>query len=365
MMLAGGLFEEAERGGVGAGGFAVALQQGGDETDARLGALGEFVIRGGRMVGEERPAHAFKEHQLRPVKLLLQGVVVVGLADVNDGGEVDGRTVTGARDEFTDGDLKLAGAFGSLDDAHVGLDGASGGRERGGEGEHQTRKDADRKGGGVHVGIIPVRERGVAEECWELGVGSAEWKGSVGRPVFYSAPRTPRSAFPLRSQYRIPPPLHTPVYVLFPILPFAAVVKVVTPPGRWGRGRYHMTRSTSSSSSIEQRRHPRQALAAGYAGLRVRRSGRSRYSLSGHAYDISAGGMRFELDSALKTGEAVDVEVTLPGRDACVIHAAGRVVRMCDKDPVGPVSMGLAFTNLLENETLASYLTRAASVAGN
>jgi c-di-GMP-binding flagellar brake protein YcgR len=108
-----------------------------------------------------------------------------------------------------------------------------------------------------------------------------------------------------------------------------------------------MSQHSSTEQPVEQRRYPRKAVTPGYSVVQVRRAGRSQYDLTGHVYDLSLGGMRFELDKALGEGEAVDVRVTLPGEPAGRFEARGVMVRYHD-DPgeAGPVRMGLAFDEL-------------------
>ncbi|MBL9140249.1 MAG: PilZ domain-containing protein [Phycisphaerae bacterium] len=59
-------------------------------------------------------------------------------------------------------------------------------------------------------------------------------------------------------------------------------------------------------------------------------------SMEGHAYDISLGGVRYELDSPLPAGTCVEVQIELPGaRDP--IRGSGQVVRVYDEaDDPGP-----------------------------
>jgi hypothetical protein len=88
-----------------------------------------------------------------------------------------------------------------------------------------------------------------------------------------------------------------------------------------------------------------------YSRLRVRTRGDSRYRWIGYVYDISASGMRFELDEAVRPGTRLDVHITLPARrgDSSVtcptpitFRAGGTVVRTHDDEP-GPIRMGMAF----------------------
>jgi hypothetical protein len=94
----------------------------------------------------------------------------------------------------------------------------------------------------------------------------------------------------------------------------------------------------------ETRRHHRLKLPAAYTLVRLRRAGKRRYAWTGYAYDISASGMRFELDEFLEAGCDVEVRVTLPGYQHTTFDAAGRVVRMHDDaDEPGPVRMAMTF----------------------
>ena len=66
--------------------------------------------------------------------------------------------------------------------------------------------------------------------------------------------------------------------------------------------------------------------------------------LEGHAYDISVSGVRFELDTALPAGMAVEIELTLPGLVDSV-RASARIVRVFDEhDDPGPRRMAAVFT---------------------
>ena len=96
-------------------------------------------------------------------------------------------------------------------------------------------------------------------------------------------------------------------------------------------------------SGRDRRRYPRLELQAAYTQVQVRRQGRSRYSLSGHAYDLSDGGVLFELDKPLNAGEKVQVRIVTNGAEGKTIHAAGRIVRLANTGQPGPSLMALAF----------------------
>ncbi len=110
----------------------------------------------------------------------------------------------------------------------------------------------------------------------------------------------------------------------------------------------------------DRRRHERTSLPAAYTRVLVRRPGRSRFSLAGHAYDISAGGIRFELDKPLPVGEEVDVKLKLPGVDT-PLRAHGTVIRFHDPDEVGPVRMGLKFNRVITDGRLFGQYVKASA----
>lgn len=61
----------------------------------------------------------------------------------------------------------------------------------------------------------------------------------------------------------------------------------------------------------------------------------------GHAYDLSDGGVRVELDAPLPVGTPVDVEMHFPGLGTPV-HMVGAVARLFDEiDDPGPRRMGI------------------------
>lgn len=115
-------------------------------------------------------------------------------------------------------------------------------------------------------------------------------------------------------------------------------------------------------SVAESRQHPRLKLPAMYTLVRVRRQGQERYSWTGYIYDISASGMRFELDSPLDLGSSIEVRAMLPGARQTTFHATGRVVRQLDDDAAGPVRMGMtfdAFQRHTDRTRLLDYLEGA------
>lgn len=81
----------------------------------------------------------------------------------------------------------------------------------------------------------------------------------------------------------------------------------------------------------------------------------------GHAYDISANGLRFELDEGIAVGQPLTVELLLPGAGGWV-KLAGKVVRLFDEaDDPGPRRMAVAvdsFENDSHRNRLLGHLDR-------
>ncbi|MEM8782025.1 MAG: PilZ domain-containing protein [Planctomycetota bacterium] len=103
---------------------------------------------------------------------------------------------------------------------------------------------------------------------------------------------------------------------------------------------------------------PRAAVPPMYTLLRAKRPGDEQFRWSGHLYDVSMTGMRFELDEPLKTGEQVQVRAMLPGTEHITIRVEGRVARMHEDGP-GPVRMGLLIERFLgphDRRKLTTYL---------
>lgn len=120
----------------------------------------------------------------------------------------------------------------------------------------------------------------------------------------------------------------------------------------------------AATHDFESRQYPRLTLPPMYTLVRARLLGEERYRWTGHAYDVSRSGIRFELDEALAPGTELELRVMLPsGHDHPTFKATGRVVRIHDdeEDRLGPVRMGLtfgSFASSLDRQTLENYLGR-------
>lgn len=102
----------------------------------------------------------------------------------------------------------------------------------------------------------------------------------------------------------------------------------------------------------EQRQNTRHKVNAPYTDVTVHRDAKDTPKLKGHAYDVSLGGIRIELDAPLEAGEYVRVDLRLPKHHDHPVKVAGRAVRFCDPDELGPIRMGIMFTHF---ESLADY----------
>lgn len=105
----------------------------------------------------------------------------------------------------------------------------------------------------------------------------------------------------------------------------------------------------SNHARVNRRQFERFMLEPGYtsAALRVHPDEQV-FTREGHIYDISEGGVCFEMDQAIEPGSTVSMRVDLPmnakdigpGRS---VFLTGNIV-WCDADEMGAVRMALAIT---------------------
>ncbi len=106
-----------------------------------------------------------------------------------------------------------------------------------------------------------------------------------------------------------------------------------------------------------------------YTPVRVRVADGGRGALDGHCYDVSAGGLQFELDHAVPAGTAIVVDLVLPALPGgeCAARRAVRAmanVVWTDESEPGPVRMAAAFTGFASDEdrrALVGHGVRASS----
>lgn len=116
-----------------------------------------------------------------------------------------------------------------------------------------------------------------------------------------------------------------------------------------------------------RRQFERFCLAPAYTDITVRVPGR-REPMSGHAHDISEGGLRMELDESIEPGTSIVLEVKLPAgtlRSGVVedVLARGTIMWADDDGARGPVLMGVHIdefaTNVDRDRLLGRFATGA------
>lgn len=123
------------------------------------------------------------------------------------------------------------------------------------------------------------------------------------------------------------------------------------------------------TNTLNRREHERFRLPAMYTSVIAHRAeaGASNPTLAseddlcGHAYDISEGGVRIELDDALPVGDSVQLNLDLPGIEHSVRSKAEVIWLNDEQDDPGPRRMALRFTEFdspADWLRLVSYLGR-------
>jgi hypothetical protein len=104
------------------------------------------------------------------------------------------------------------------------------------------------------------------------------------------------------------------------------------------------------TTNTNRRQHERFALAPMYTPITARLLENEEFTLEGHAYNISEGGVQFELDHPIAPGTSIALQITLPTGSAAVDLGPGRsvfvfanIIWIDDEEP-GPVRMAAAFT---------------------
>ncbi|GJM18343.1 MAG: hypothetical protein DHS20C14_05560 [Phycisphaeraceae bacterium] len=126
------------------------------------------------------------------------------------------------------------------------------------------------------------------------------------------------------------------------------------------------------SNQTERRRFERFALVPGYTAIAVRRRGEQGPWHLGHAYDVSEGGVRFDLDTSFEPGAIVEIKIDLPrssvhsgfdadlaGTDDAPVGATARVI-WCDQEGSCDTRLGVeiaAFADESDRSRLVRHLT--------
>ena len=102
--------------------------------------------------------------------------------------------------------------------------------------------------------------------------------------------------------------------------------------------------------TFNRRQFERFALPAMYTAVQATRPSQpADEPLTGHAYDISEGGARIELDEPLPEGEPLRVNFNLPGQTSAIAANASVVWVNPEEDDPGPRRMALRFTDFVSS----------------
>ena len=123
--------------------------------------------------------------------------------------------------------------------------------------------------------------------------------------------------------------------------------------------------SQINENAAESRKHSRLPLPAMYTLVRVKPRGADRFCWTGHIYDVSLTGMRFELDEPIDPGTVVEIRAMLPGANHVAFNATGIIVRFHDdENDFGPMRMGMMFEEFHheeDRESLTYYIDQAST----
>ncbi len=126
-----------------------------------------------------------------------------------------------------------------------------------------------------------------------------------------------------------------------------------------------MNQTTNTTSNDNRRTNERFITSPMHHSISIRNFESDTFTHDGHAYDISEGGVCFELDEPIAPGTKVGVMIHLPaGFDVGpgrAIFANGRVVWLGDLDEPGPIQMGVVFDYFCrkgDQERLQNFLHR-------
>lgn len=100
----------------------------------------------------------------------------------------------------------------------------------------------------------------------------------------------------------------------------------------------------------ERRRFDRYELPAMYTRVAIRCLDQDDFEWDGHAYDISRGGVRFEMDRGFAPGTSVVMRIDLPhasierSSERRSVFVFSNIVWLDDENETGPVKMAAVFS---------------------
>jgi Tfp pilus assembly protein PilZ len=120
----------------------------------------------------------------------------------------------------------------------------------------------------------------------------------------------------------------------------------------------------TATPATERRRHERLTLEPMYTAVTIQRiEGMVVRTMDGHAYDISLGGARIEVDEPMNVGDRIALSLRLPGELTCV-YVCGRVVWVNDDvDDPGPRRLAVQFTRFLTDDDRTRLLRYMSATA--
>lgn len=123
--------------------------------------------------------------------------------------------------------------------------------------------------------------------------------------------------------------------------------------------------------SDNRRQHDRFLVPPMYTRIAIRPADSDQFVWDGHAYDISEGGIQFEIDHALEPGVQVGIRIELPGRgltsrqligaERLPVYALGNIVWVDDDDGLGPCRIAAVFSKFTRAGDRDRLLARLAS----
>jgi len=122
-----------------------------------------------------------------------------------------------------------------------------------------------------------------------------------------------------------------------------------------------------SQSQINRRSYERFAVKPGYTSASIRIDPNEiAYGLEGYVYDLSEGGIRFDLDTPIESGRTISMRINLPGivgePDERAVFVTGEVV-WCDVDETGDAKMAMSISKF-DRDGDKQRLIRAISCSG-
>ena len=107
--------------------------------------------------------------------------------------------------------------------------------------------------------------------------------------------------------------------------------------------------TSAPTPSVNRRRFERFTLQPAYTPVVVRTLDQEALTLEGHSYDLSEGGLKFEVDREIKAGTPVSIQITVPAPLAQATGASRTVTALgtivwSDTEEPGPVVTGAVFT---------------------